>query len=168
MHGDQGVDFFQQTGVNMTEVFAEGFVVETALVFQPGQRGADAHDLAYQSVVVGGVFELIKIAPSGHAHHAEHQDVPEVHAGAAGLLLVANDSFFEQAENRFVEFGGLVNPLESSEHGGHFVAAAGREADLLNRGLTELELGVESFAHPRTWTRMFRPETLILLDFRCF
>ncbi len=68
------------------------------------------------SDTVDGVVEVIVIAASSQTDGTEYQDLPKVHAGATGLLSVADYFFFQQCKHGLVHFGRLIDPLQSCQH----------------------------------------------------
>ena len=66
------------------------------------------------------------------AHDAQHQDLPQVHAGAASGFLARQNLLFQQGENRALEGGMNPNPLQTGEDGRQLVAAAGGQLNLLD------------------------------------
>ena len=64
----------------------------------PTQRRHPQH-LPQQGVVVGQVFQPIPVGIQAQAHHPQHQDLPQVHAGAAGGFLAGQNGRFEQGED---------------------------------------------------------------------
>mgnify|MGYP007026204959 CR=1 FL=1 len=120
----------------MADVVADGLVMEPLLFEKIGK----AHDGPHQAVIVRDMLQAVVVAIQGQAHHSEHQDVPEIHPGASGLLLIADDSLFEQRENLLINFRGSEDPLQAGQHGREFVAALVGNGHLLDRGLTKLDL----------------------------
>lgn len=83
----------------MTDVVADGLVVE----FLPAKDLRQSHDPPHQHVVVRGMLQPVVVAAQRHAHHPEHQNVPEIHPGTPGVPLVADDPLFKQREHLLVD-----------------------------------------------------------------
>jgi hypothetical protein len=143
--GDEDfVDPRQQLLVEQAGVFTEGLVVEVAAA---QLDGSDTHEVAHESVVVGDVFEAVVVAVQAQADDPEHEQVPQIHAGAAGGFLVAHDMLLQQGEDLLVDLGRREDPLEAREDGREFIAALEGNEDLFDGRLAQLQLGFESLAH---------------------
>lgn len=120
----------------MAEVF--GFVVP--------RRGGQAEPLAHEAVVVGDGFQAIPVGVQAEAHAAQDEDLPQVHAGAAGGLFAGEDFGFEQGKDLGLERGVPPEPLQAGEAGGPFVAALEGQANLFDGRDVPFGLSLEMLA----------------------
>jgi|GEM_PF-2074924 len=127
----------------MADVVADGLVLELLAATELRK----SHDRPDQHVIVGGMLQAVVVAVQSQSHHPEHQNVPEIHPGPPGVLLVPDDLLFEQRKYLLVDFRGRENPLQPGEDGRKLIAALGGNGNLLDRSLTKTNLSVESFAH---------------------
>jgi hypothetical protein len=102
--GDARVDLFKQLVVEQGDVVAQGLVVEHGALLAPG-CDRHAQHLAHKQVVVGQVFHPIPIGVQTQTDHAQHQDLPKIHAGAAGGLFAGEDLGIQQGEDLGLERG---------------------------------------------------------------
>ena len=144
--GDAGVDLAQGGLVEEGDIVAQGLMAEAAVVGAEGGRG-HAEKLADERVVVGEVLQAIVVGIEAEPHDAEHEDLPEVEAGAAGDLFAGEDFGFEQGEDLRLQRRLRPDPLQAREDRRQFVAALAREDDLFNRHEAEFGLGGEALAH---------------------
>ena len=94
-----------------------------------------AHDLTHQAVVVGDVFEPVVVASEAQSDDSEHEDVPEIHPRAAGLLLISNNLAFEQSKNFLIDLGSFENPLQPGENWRQFITAIERDGNAFDGSL---------------------------------
>lgn len=137
-------------GVDFGEVF---FGEEGEVFFERGEgedeghvEGGLAEELAHKGVEVGDVVEAVVVAVEAEPDDAEDEDLPEVHAGAAGGFFgffAFGPEAFEDGEDFAVDLGGVEDPLETGEDGREFVAGFGGDFDLFNGDGSEGELDVE-------------------------
>jgi hypothetical protein len=113
----------------------------------PPRRGGQAEHLADEQVVVGQVGHAIPVGVQAQAHNAQHQDLPQVHAGASGGLFTRQNFAFEQGENPGLERGMNPKPLQTGKDGRQFVAAPEWQANLFDGCDLEIGLGLERMAH---------------------
>lgn len=99
-------------------------------------------------------------------HDAEDEDLPEVKAGAAFVLVRAGEDLrFEEFENLAADLGGCVDPLQREKNGSQLVAAVGWDLDCLDRHDVELWLNLKVAAHAEQYVR--RPDNpLIFTEFQ--
>ena len=97
--------------------------------------------------MVGEILEAVVVGLEAEAHDAEHEDLPEVEAGAAGGLFSPEDFGFEQPEDFRLQRGVRPDPLPAGEDRRHFVAALARADDFLNGPEPEFGLRGEGLAH---------------------
>lgn len=140
------MDLRQQRLVHQSDVVAQRLPSEHLGLRPPGRLG-HAENLAHQRVEIGDVFESIPVGAQSQTHHAQHQDVPEVHAGAACAFLLADDGFLQQGENLRVERGVKKQPLQAGEDGRQFIATGEGQTDFLDGQGVEPRLHFESFTH---------------------
>lgn len=153
MLNDEDVDFCQELLVDQANIVADGAVVKC----QGGAEGGQPHDFAHETVEVGDVLHAVIIAVESEADHAQHQNMPKIHPRAPGAGgFGALEFVFEQLENGFVQPRRAEDPLEAGEDGREFIAAFEGDDDLIDRGLAEICLRLESFAHGITNMRMSR------------
>lgn len=139
---DDGVDFLEVVFGEQGEVFFEGGEGK----FEGHVEGGLAEELAHEGVEVGDVMKAVVVAVEGEPDGAEDEDLPEVHAGAAGGFLGVFScglNGFEDGENFAVHLGGGENPLQSGEDGRDFVAGFGGDGDPLDGDGSEGELDIE-------------------------
>jgi hypothetical protein len=141
---DDFIDPRQQFLVEQAGVFTEALVVEVAAA---QLAGGDAHQIGHEGVVVGDVFEAVVVAVQAQTDDPKDEQMPQIHAGAAGGFLVAHDMLFQQGENLLVDFGRREDPLEAREDGREFIAALEGNEHLFDGRLAQLQLGFESLAH---------------------
>ena len=84
--GDARVDLLEQLVIEQGDVVPQGLMAEDFGLLAP-RRGGHAQHLAHEGIVVGDVFQAIPVRVQTQAHDAQHQDLPQIHAGAAGGLL---------------------------------------------------------------------------------
>jgi len=137
--GDDGVDLCEAFFGEQREVFFEGGEGK----FEGHVEGRLPEKLAHKGVVVGDVVEAIVVAVQGEADDTEDEDLPEVHARAAGGFFVRGLDAFKDGEDFAVHFRGGEDPLKSGEDRRKFVASFGRNFDFFDRDGTEGELNVE-------------------------
>ena len=109
-------------------------------------RGRQSQHLAHERVVIGHVFQAIPVGVEAEAHAAQHEDLPEVHAGAAGGFFAGEDFGFQPGEELSLERGVPPDPLESRQNGRQFVPALERQANLFDGDYLEVWLGLEVVA----------------------
>ena len=107
--------------------------------------------------MIGQVLHPIPIHVQAQAHDAQDEDLPEVHAGAAGGLLAGEDLGFEPGEDLGLERGVHPNPLQPREDRRQFVAALERQANLFDGGDVQIRLALEMMAHGLWQRRMLQP-----------
>ena len=73
--------------------------------------------------------------------------MPQVHPRSTGLLALSLNPLLQELKDLLVNFGRGEDPLESNENRGQFISAFERNEDMLNWGLAELQLTLESLAH---------------------
>src|SRR5258708_3945007 len=115
---------------------------------------AHAQHLAQEQVVIGQVFHSMPVRAQSQADHAQDEDLPQVHAGASGLLLAAQDVGFQERQDVCFQRGMHPDPLETSQDGRQLVAALERQKDLLDGNDLEVRFGIEALAH-RFGLRMY-------------
>jgi len=134
--------------------FGEVFFGEEGEVFFEGGEGEDeghvegglAEELAHEGVEVGDVVEAVVVAVEAEPDGAEDEDLPEVHARAAGVFLgvfACGLDAFEDGEDFAVYLGGGEDPLQPGEDGREFVASFGGDFNLFDGDGSEGELDVE-------------------------
>jgi len=136
---NDGVDFGEACFGEEGEVFFEGGEGK----FEGHVEGGLTEELAHEGVVVGDVVEAVVVAVEAEPDDAEDEDLPEVHAGAAGGFFVGRLDALEDGENFSADFGGRENPLQSGEDGREFVASFGGDFNLFDGDGSEGELDVE-------------------------
>ena len=144
--GDARVDLLEQFVIEQRDVVPQGLMAEDFGVLAP-RRGGHAQHLAHEGIVVGDVFQAIPVRVQAQAHDAQHEDLPEVHAGAAGGLLARQDRGFQQGENLGLERGMHPEPLQPGQDRRQLVAALERQANLFDGRDLEIGLGLEGVAH---------------------
>src|SRR5258708_21634460 len=115
---------------------------------------AHAQHLAQEQVVIGQVFHSMPVRAQSQADHAQDEDLPQVHAGASGLLLAAQDVGFQERQDFCFQRGMHPDPLETSQDGRQLVAALEREKDLLDGSGLEVGFRIEGLAHNRLYLRV--------------
>ena len=123
-------------------------VVAPRLVTKPfglvvPRRGGPAGHLAPERVVVGDGFPAIPVGIQAEAHDAQHEDWPQIQAGAARGFLARKDFAFQQGEDLGLECGLQPDPLPARENRRPFVAALARQANLFAGCDLQLGLGLE-------------------------
>ena len=107
-----------------------------------------SHDLADETIVARDVLDPVIITIQTEPHHAQHQNVPERHARAAGMRELAAQHFFlQKVENAPIDFRRAEDPLQPGQDGSQFVTAFERNHDLLDGRLPQVGVGFESLAH---------------------
>ena len=114
--GDARVDLLQQCVIQQGDLVPQGLMAEDFSVRSP-RVYRHAEHLAHEQMMVGQVLHPIPVRVQAEPDDAQHQDLPEVHAGAAGGLLAAEELGFEQGEEVGLERGMHPDPLESGEDG---------------------------------------------------
>lgn len=93
--------------------------------------------------MVGRVFHPVPIRVQPQARDTQPPDLPQVHAGPSGGLLVRHHAGFEQGEDFLVQRRMRPDPLQPSEDGRPLIPAVQRPANLfapsLRRGWTSRE-----------------------------
>ena len=110
------------------------------------RRGGPAEHLAPERVVVGDVFQAIPVGIQAAAHDAQHEDWPEIQAGAARGFLARKDFAFQQGEELGLECGMQPDPLPARENRRPFVAALERQANFFAGCDPQVGLGLEGMA----------------------
>jgi hypothetical protein len=105
---DDFVDLLQQGGIDMAHVVSDRSVVKVLAFVEV----REAHDLTHQAVVVGNVFDPVVVASEAQSDDSEHEDVPEIHPRAAGLLLISNNLAFDF----LTDLGSFENSLQPGEN----------------------------------------------------
>lgn len=134
--------------------FGEVFFGEEGEVFFEGGEGKDeghvegglAEELAHEGVEIRDVVEAVVVAVEAEPDDAEDENLPEVHAGAAGGFFgyfAFGADAFEDGEDFAVDLGGVENPLQSGEDGREFIARFGGDFDFFDGDGSEGELDVE-------------------------
>jgi hypothetical protein len=144
--GHEDIDFLEERGIHEGDVVAERLAAE-ALGVGPPRVGADQEHLAQEQIIVGQVFHPVPVGVQPQADHAEHQDLPQVHAGASGRLFVRHEASFQQGEDGCFVGGMSPDPPQARQEGRQFVAAVKREQDLLDGSELQVRLRVESLTH---------------------
>ena len=85
----------EQRGVHQANVVSQGLVMEDLGGVAQRALGQTQH-LAQQSMIIGQVLQPSVVGVQAQAHDPQHQDLPPVHAGAAGQLLVGQHLLWEQ------------------------------------------------------------------------
>jgi len=137
---DARVDLLEQFFVEQRDVVAQGLVAKPFGLVVP-RRGRQAEHLAHERVVVGDVFQAIPVGIQAEAHDAQHEDLPEIQAGAARGFFAREDFGFQQGEDLGLECGVHPDPLQAREVGWQFVAALERQANLFDG--CDLQVGLE-------------------------
>jgi len=65
-------------------------------------------------------------------HDAQHENLPQIQAGAAGGFFVREDLALDEGEDSGLERGMHPEPLEAGEDGRQFIAAAQRQTNLFD------------------------------------
>jgi len=145
MQDHDGIDGRQQIRVHMANVIADGAVMQRHRVHSKLRH---PHDLADEAIIVGNMFDPVIITIQTEPHHPQHQNVPEIHPGPAGMrLLAAQDFFLQQIKDRVIDRWRAEDPLESRQHGGQFITAFERDHHLGDGRLPQVGLAFESLAH---------------------
>jgi N12 class adenine-specific DNA methylase len=66
-------------------------------------------------IVVGDVFQAVPVRVQAQAHDPQHQDLPQIHAGAAGGLFARQHGGFQQGENLGSQRGMHPEPLQPGQ-----------------------------------------------------
>lgn len=112
MPDDNRIDLREQGLVDMADVLTDSAVVKGRLVGHGELR--QAHDLAHEAVVVGDVLDAVVITIQAEAHHAQHQNVPQIHARPAGVPLLVSDHFLlKQFKDGLIDLRCAKDPLET-------------------------------------------------------
>ena len=156
--GNARVDLLEQFGVEQGDIVPQGLMAEVFDLVVP-RRGGQAEHLAHERVVIGDVFHPIPVRVEAEADDAEHENLPEVYAGATGALLAGEDFGFEQGEHLGLERGLHPDPLEARQDRRQLVPALERQANLFDGGDLEIGLGLEVVAHGEEQQRMLRVQT---------
>lgn len=139
MPGYDGVDLGEAFFGEQGEVFLQGGEGK----FESHVEGGLAEELTHEGVVVGDVVEAVVVAVERKADNSEDEDLPEVHAWAAGEFLVGGLDTFEDGEDFAVHFRGGENPLEGGEDRRKFVAGLDGDFDFFDGDGSEGKLDVE-------------------------
>jgi hypothetical protein len=135
-----------QFGIEQGHVVPQRLRAEDFGVRTP-RRGRHAQHLAHEQVMVGQVLHPIPVGVQSQPHDAQHEDLPEVHARAAGGLFAREDFGFQQGEELGLERGVHPDPLESGEDGWQLVAAFERQPNLFDGRDLQIGLGLVGMAH---------------------
>ena len=81
------------------------------------------------------------------AHHAQYQDVPQIHSVAARIFFSFQDCVFQYYKCLFVQLGGCEYSLQTKQYRGHLVSAFYPDLYLTYRGGSKAQLLIETFAH---------------------
>ena len=144
------IDPLQQFGGKQAQVVLDRLkLVEVLLAVGP--TGMPKH-LAKGLVLVGQLVQPVVVGIEPQAQHAQHQDLPLLHAWAPGArigLAIAShrDDFFEDGEHPRPQVRGGVNVLQSAQQLRNVVAGLGVEHDGGDVLLAELQLRVDDLAH---------------------
>ena len=108
--------------------------------------------LANGLVLVGQLVHAVVVGVEPQAQHAQHQDLPLLHAWAPGErigLAVAphRDDLLQNGEHPRPQVRGGVDVLQSAQQLRDVVAGLGVECDGADVLLAELQLGVDDLAH---------------------
>ena len=150
------IDLLEQFVIEQRDVVPQGLMTEYFGVLTP-RRGRHAQHLAHEQVMVGQVLHPIPVRVQSQPHDAEDEDLPEVHAGAAGRLFARENFGFQQGEDLGLECRVRPDPLETSQDGRQLIAALERQPNLLNGRDLQIRLGLEWVAHGSECCRL-RPK----------
>src|SRR6267378_6680526 len=164
------VDLTQQLLVHMADVLRKGLVMKGLLLIR--KHRAQAQDLPQQTIVIGQVFQPVVVTVQRQTHDPQDQNVPQIQTRSPGGLLAADHLLFQQLKNLAVDLSGLENPLQPRQHRRQFVPAPSRQHHFFNRGFTQRQLNLESFAHDAQHSlrgvpgqRIFEPQTALYRGF---
>jgi hypothetical protein len=96
---------------------------------------------------------------STQAHNAQHQNLPEVHAGAAGGLFARQHGGFQQTENLGPQRRMHPQPLQPGQDRRQLVPAPEGQANLFDGRYLKIGLGFKGMAHGGKGWRMLRGQT---------
>jgi hypothetical protein len=156
--GDARVDRLEQLVVEQGDVVPQRLMAEDLGILAP-RGGRHAEHLPHEQMMVGQILHPIPVRVEAEPDDAQHEDLPEVHAGASGGLLAGEDFGFQQGENLGLERGVHPEPLQTGEDGREFVAAFERQANLFDGGDLQIGLGLKSVAHGGEQRRMLQAQT---------
>ena len=95
-------------------------------VFLAPRGGRHAQHLAHEPIIVGNVFHPIPVGIQSQTHDPQHQNLPEVHPGAASGLLASENLRLQQREYLRLERRVHPHPLQTGEDRRQFIAALER------------------------------------------
>jgi len=156
--GDARIDLLEQLVIEPGDVVPQGLMAEDFGFLAP-RRGGHAQHLAHEGIVVGDMFQAIPVRVQTQAHDAQHQNLPEVHAGAAGGLLARQDGGFQQTENLGPQRRMHPEPLQPGQDRRQLVPAPGGQANLFDGRDLKIGLGLKGMAHGGKRRRMLRGQT---------
>jgi len=144
--GETRVDLLQQFVVEQGHVVAQRLVAEHFFIITP-RHGGHLEHLAHEQMMIGHVFHAIPVRVEPQTHDAQHEDLPQIHPGAAGDFFAREDFGLDEAEDLGLERGVHPEPLESGEEGRQLIAAAQRQTNLFDGRDLEIRLGLVVVAH---------------------
>ena len=102
------------------------------------------------------MFHPVPVRVQAQAHDAQHEDLPEIHAGAPRGFFAGEDFGCAQGEDPGLERGVRPDPLQAGEDRRQLGAALERQTHLFDGRELESGLGLEVVAHGGECCR-FRP-----------
>ena len=110
------VDLLEQCVVEEGDVVTQGLMAEHFGLVSP-RRGGQTQHLAHEGVVVGDVFHAIPVGVQAAAHDAQHEDLPQVQAGAARGFLPARILASSRARSSALSVGCIQTHCRPARSG---------------------------------------------------
>ena len=113
---------------------------------------AVAEHLADRRVLVGQLQNAIIVGIQPQAQRTEHQDLPLLHAGPAGVgaglaIRPLGEHFGEDGEDLLAQFRHGVDVLQPTQNARYVISRLGIELDGRDVLLAELQLWIDDLTH---------------------